>query len=142
MEQKIKKIVESLGIGYIFDDWSRANLKADKPTILYPLCVNLLPVSGTFSFYSGIVKDSPNCLFAFLDKTDLDFDGKENSEIVERMKNLALKFIAKLNSSGVFEPIEGDIRYSVVYDKLDVNLTGITIEITLKPLRGICEETL
>ena len=142
MEQKKKKIVESLGIGYMFDDWSRANLKADSPVIKYPLCVNLLPVSGTFSFKTGIVKDSPNCLFAFLDKTDLDFDSKENNEIVERMKRLALKFIAKLNSSGVFEPIEGDIRYSIVYDKLDVNLTGVTVEITLKTVRGVCGESL
>lgn len=141
MEEEIKKVAENLGIGYLYDDWSRINIRADKE-ITYPLCINLLPVSGVFKFQAGLVYDSPNCLFAFLDKTNLDFDGATNAFVVNDMKKIALKFITAINKSGKFEVISGSVPYSVVYDKLDVNLTGVVIECKLTPTTGICEDAL
>lgn len=146
IEFGIKGIVEEMGVSYFFEDWSRANFKLDKVLrsneVKFPVCINLLPVSGILSQANGLIKDASNCLIVFADKADLDFDGSSNNITVERMKNLAKLFIARCNESGKFEPITDGVRYSVLYDKLDVNLTGVTLELTLKEATGRCAEDL
>lgn len=136
VEQKIKSIVDKMdGLTYAFDNWQTANLRLDK--LPFPAVVNVLPVSGRFNMGKNQLKDYPNMLIAFLDKTDFDFDGEDNDLIVEKCKNLAREFILRANESRLFEYIEGDIYYSVVYDKLDVNVTGVVIELTPKEINGI-----
>lgn len=137
----IKEIAKALGMSYMFDDWARVNVRADKVD-KYPLLVDMLPSGGAFGLQSGQIKDEQNCLFAFLDKTPLDFDGTTNDAIIERMKTLAKKFIYQINNGGIYEAIDGDtLPYSVVYDKLDENVTGITIELTLIPIEGECPDS-
>ncbi|MCS2335466.1 hypothetical protein [Bacteroides sp. BFG-606] len=136
VEQKIKSVVDKMeGLTYVFDNWQTANLRLDK--LPFPAVVNVLPVSGRFNMGKNQLKDYPNMLIAFLDKTDFDFDGEDNDLIVEKCKNLAREFILRANESRLFEYIEGDIYYSVVYDKLDVNVTGVVIELTPKEINGI-----
>lgn len=136
VEQKIKSIVEEMeGVTYIFDNWATANVKIDSSAM--PAVLNVLPVSGRFNLGKTQLKDYQNCMFAFMDKTDFDFDGTENNEIIERCKNLAKEFILRLNESGMFEPLDDEMPYSIFYDKLDVNVTGITIEIQLKEIKGL-----
>jgi hypothetical protein len=136
VEQKIKSVVDKMeGLTYVFDNWQTANLRLDK--LPFPAVVNVLPVSGRFNMGKNQLRDYPNMLIAFLDKTDFDFDGEDNDLIVEKCKNLAREFILRANESRLFEYIEGDIYYSVVYDKLDVNVTGVVIELTPKEINGI-----
>lgn len=136
VEQKIKSVVEQMdGVTYIFDNWQTANIRLDKLPL--PVVLNLLPVSGTLNLGATQMKDFPNCMIAFMDKIDLDFDGTENDSVVERCKSLAKEFILLINRSGMFEPISGDVPYSVFYDKLNVNVTGITISLQLKEVSGI-----
>lgn len=137
VDQKIRRVVESIdGLSYEFNDWTRANVTLDNAVL--PTCLYLLPVSGRLHNKNGNFRDYPNALIAFLDKAELDFDGGENEPTVERMKDYAKRFILTVNSSGMFEPIPEDVAYSVVYDKLDVNLTGIVIQVQLKELKGSC----
>lgn len=136
VEQKIKTIVDKMeGVTYIFDNWQAANVRLDKESL--PAVLNVLPVSGVFNLGVTQLKDCPNCMLAFMDKTHFDFDGTENDRIIEGCKNLAKEFILSLNSSGLFKPVSGDIPYSVFYDKLDVNVTGIVIELKLEETMGI-----
>lgn len=136
VEEKIRTIAEQIqGVTYIFDSWQNANIKLDNEPL--PAIVNVLPASGTFQVGKQQLKDFPNCIFAFLDKTDFDFDSLENNAIVERCKSIAKEFILRINTSTIFEDIEGEIFYSVVYDKLDVNVTGIAIELELKEINGL-----
>ena len=137
VDQKIKQIVEGIeGLSYEFNDWTRANVELDDQD--FPTCLYILPVSGKLYNKNGNFRDYPNALIAFLDKADLDFDGEENEPIVERMKDYAKKFILAVNNSGEFDPIPKDTPYSVVYDKLDVNITGVAIQVQLKELQGSC----
>ncbi|MFR9166362.1 MAG: hypothetical protein ACLVKO_09185 [Dysgonomonas sp.] len=137
VQEKIKQIVETIPeLNYIFNDWTRANVQLDYDRL--PACVNVLPVSGQLHLHNGIFRDYPNCLIAFLDLADLDFDGEENEATVERMKAYARRFIMAVNRSGLFHPIPDTVSYSVVYDMLDQNLTGVTIEVQLKELQGDC----
>ena len=122
VEQKIKSIVDKMeGITYIFDNWRMANVKLDKVPL--PAVINILPVSGSFNLSKSQIKDFPNCLIAFVDKIDLDFDGTE--------------FILRLNESGLFEYVDGDIYYSTTYDRLDVNVAVVAIELKLKEKQGL-----
>ena len=110
-------------ISYKFNDWTRANVNFDFKQL--PVCLYILPVSGQINFKNGNVRDNPNALIAFLDKAEFDFEGVENEVTVERMKYYAVEFISRVNQSGLFKQLPENIPYSVVYDKLDVNLTGI-----------------
>lgn len=137
VDQKVRQIVEGIcGLSFEFNDWTRANVKLDKKEL--PTCLYLLPVSGQLRNKNGNFRDYPNALIAFLDKVDLDFEGKDNEPTVERMKAYAKKFIQAVNNSGMFESLPEDVAYSVVYDKLDANLTGVVIQVQLKELQGSC----
>lgn len=139
VQEKIKQIVQSIdGLSYFFGNWTQANYELDKCTVSLPVCVNVLPVSGDLYNKNGNFRDHPDCLIAFLDLADLDFEGEENEITVERMKAYAKKFIIAINESGLFQPISEIIPYSVVYDKLDQNVTGIMISIKIKELIGDC----
>lgn len=137
VESKIRHIVKSMDedVEYMFANWAQANVSLDKvrkPTIVY-----VLPPSGNIDISWRQVIDSPNSQIAFVCNTEFDFDGKENDGIVEAMKRLCVRFILALNKSGLFSPLDGSIQYRVLYDYLDVNVTGIVIEPTLIEEKGI-----
>lgn len=139
VQQKIKDIVQNIdGLDYMYNDWTRANVEFDFDKVKFPVCLSVLPVSGQLYNHNGNFRDYPNCLIAFLDLADLDFDGEENDSTVERMKDYAKKFVIAINKSKQFAPIPETIPYSVVYDMLDQNLTGLTIQVQLKELIGDC----
>ncbi len=142
VEEKIRFIVDSMNedVEYLFDNWAQANVHLDK--IKQPTIVYVLPPSGSLTFSWRDVKDSPTSMLAFVCHTKFDFKGKENDGIIEAMKRLCIRFVRKFNESGLFEPIEGSLPYRVLYDHLDANVTGITIEPILKEVDGIslCHE--
>ena len=136
VERKMASVAEKLkGITYLFDNWATANVRLDKMPL--PAIINLLPVSGKFIISRTQLRDFPNCMIAFADKTEFDFDGKENDTIIERCKEHAVNFIRELNKSGLFEWVSDEVPYSIFYDKLDVNVTGIVIELKLKEVQGV-----
>lgn len=136
-QEKIEQACRSVaGMNYYFGDWTQANDILDNAPL--PALICLLPAAGNFNLHNGQVRDYPGCMFAFVDKTDFRAEATQNGEVIERMKGAALDFIREVNSRGGFEPISGNVHYRVIYDKLDVNVTGVVLEITLKERRGIC----
>lgn len=141
VEKKIKSVAESMvGFTYVYEDWTRADLRLDRLPL--PAIINLLPVSGAMSLKMDQFKDKPNCMFVFVDKVNKDADGKDNDAVFERMKSAAMVFIARMNDSGLFDPIEGDIPYSVILEKLSPIVTGISISVQVKEAKGICTRNL
>lgn len=140
VQQMTKQIVGSIGLNYIFSGWSGANVRLDNER--FPIVIDILPVSGEISMKAGQHKDAPNCLLFFCDKTELDFDAEVNQVIIERMKVKAMQFIDACNDSGLLEPIEENIPYQVLYDRFDVNVTGISIALKLKEAKGVCSSML
>lgn len=136
VERKIASVAAKIeGVTYLYDNWATANIRLDHLEL--PAIINLLPVSGRFNISRTTLRDCPDCMIAFADKTRFDFDGVENDEVIERCKDLAVRFIRELNKSGLFEWISTDVPYSVFYDKLDVNITGIVVELNLKEVKGV-----
>lgn len=141
VEKKIKSVAESMvGFTYVYEDWTRADLRLDRLPL--PAIINLLPVSGAMSLKMDKFKDKPNCMFVFVDKVNKDADGKDNDAVFERMKSAAMVFIARMNDSGLFDPIEGDIPYSVILEKLSPIVTGISISVQVKEAKGVCTRNL
>lgn len=137
VEKKIHAIVDSMNVDaeYLFMNWAQANVAISnitKPTIVY-----VLPPSGKLHINYARAYDQPETQIAFIAPTDFDFDGDKNDGIIEYMKRLAVRFIKTLNESEMFEYIEGNIPYQVVYDYLDQNMTGIVITLKLEEQEGI-----
>lgn len=137
VELKVRSIAERTlpSMAYLFADYSQANValdKIDRPTVLY-----LLPPSGALGVRRDIIRDKPQTQIWFLCPSDFDFDGNDNDCRIEAMKRAALRFLAGVNDSGLFEPIEGDVPYQVAYDTFDDNLTGICINPVLEEIDGV-----
>ena len=141
VEQKVKSVAETIeGLTYVFENWTKADIRMDRLPL--PAMVNLLPVSGSFKLKNNQFKDQPNCMFAFFDKSLRDSTGTEYDTVVDRCKSLAIEFIARLNESALFEPIEGEINYSVSLDKLSTSVSGIIVSVQLKEVIGVCVSNL
>ena len=138
IEQRIKKIAEGLGVNYYFGDWQRINVAGDTGSIDFPLIAYLLPPSGTVNLSGPGVRETENGVLAFLGLTVFDFEANENNEIVQDMKELMIRFVNAVNASGEFKPIGGNVRYDVVYDKLDFAVTGVTVSLALQEAVGKC----
>lgn len=138
VENELEEIAkEKFGdMSYIFDDWNSADRGLEK--VQLPAILNILPVSGAFKIKNGRMKDEPNCLIAFLDKVKKDADGDDNEEVYTRMKRKAMEFVKGMNESGKFEPIEGEIPYSVIHEQMSCVVTGVALTLTVKEVEGGC----
>lgn len=152
IEQKVREIAEGMGLSYLCESWYRANVAFDRfrrqgetreithpDGLTLPACLYVQPVSGYLDFTpQGFVRDAPTCLISFADAMPFDYRGAEAQEIAERMKALAVRFIAKVNESGFFQPISGRVDYRVSFDKMDANLCIVTLSLTLQEEIGQC----
>ena len=136
VEEKVRMVAEDAGIAYAFMDWATANVAIEQGQL--PLMLYVQPASGTINVEDMQITDSPQCMLAVMDKCELDGDGKGNDNVIERCKAIAYKFIEHLNDSTLFAPIQGSVKYSVFYDRLDVNVCGVTFELTLRERQGYC----
>lgn len=131
----IKEIASRIGIRYLFASMYEANLRIEEGE--FPVLIDVLPTSGSVSVELGLFKDSPNCLLFFCDKTSLDYDAEREQPNIARMKQLGFEFIAEANRSGLFEPIT-EVSYDIMYDRMDVAVSGVAFSLTLKDAIGEC----
>lgn len=134
-----EQVALDLGCKYIYDEWGRVNLHADKLAIGDVVVVETLPTNGQIdTTFAPIVKTSRTAIFAFLKHCDLDFEGAVVGEIIEEMLNKAKAFIVMLDATGVYEPLDGLVDYNSVIDFLDANMAGVRVTLELKELSGGC----
>ena len=73
-----KQIATDMGCKYIYDEWGRVNLHADKIPMGEVVVVETLPTNGTIDTkFMPVVTASRVAIFAFLKHCDLDFAGVE-----------------------------------------------------------------
>ena len=135
VRQRIKTIAGRMGLRYLFASMYEANLVVGDGD--FPLLIDILPTSGRVDIQLGLFKDAPNCLLFFCDKTELDYNAEREQPTIARMKQLAFEFIAEANRSGYFEPIP-EASYEILYDRMDVTLSGVALSVTLKDAEGVC----
>ena len=141
MSKTIERIAAEMGCAFIYDDWGRINLKADKygNRKEQRLIIETLPTNGQIDTrFAPVVRTSRTCIVAFLKPCRLDFEGAEVGLIVDEMLDLAKQFIKRLDATRVYDPIETLLDYNVVLDFLDANMAGVRVTLTLKELEGEC----
>lgn len=141
MSKVIERIAAEMGCAYIYDDWGRINLKADKygNRKQTRLIIETLPTNGQIDTrFAPLVRTSRTCIVAFLKPCALDFEGAEVGYIIDEMLDLAKEFIKRLDNTRAYEPIDTLLDYNVVLDFLDANMAGVRVTLTLKELEGGC----
>ena len=139
MERPTKAIALELGAKYLYDEWGRINLHADKLAIGDTVVVETLPTNGQIdTTFSPVVRTSRTAIFAFLKHCDLDFDGVEVGEIIDEMLDVAKAYIVRLDACGEYEPLNGILEYNSVIDFLDANMAGVRVTLELKERAGGC----
>lgn len=134
-----KQVALDLGAKYLYDEWGRINLHADKLDIGDVVVVETLPTNGQIDTrFVPVVRTSRTAIFAFLKHCDLDFKGTEVGAIIDEMLDLAKRYIVRLDATRAYEPIEGLMDYNSVIDFLDANMAGVRVTLTLKELEGVC----
>lgn len=134
-----EQIALDMGCKFIYDEWGRVNLHADKLAIGDVAVVETLPTNGEIdTTFAPIVRTSRTSIFAFLKHCHLDFEGVMVGNIIDDMLAKAKEFIMRLDACGAFEPLSGVIEYNSVIDFLDANMAGVRVTLELKELAGGC----
>ncbi len=140
IEDKVREIVGEYfsGFSFVFEDWNTADTKLDKVEL--PAIIMVLPVSGVLQFgQHGRIKDAENTIVAFVDKVPKEADGRDNEVVYNAMKVAAREFVRRLNESGYFNYIQGDVPYNTIIEQLSSIVTGVALQLQLKELVGRCE---
>lgn len=124
---------------YLFATYKEADYEVDKCKD-FPICLHVAQIAGVFTIDKlATLKDSQEIMLVLL---DMDKKGSADSDhsgvIIERMKQEAVKLIGELNRGGMVEPIIGQVKYSPVVKDFNKCLTGVAIQITIKPTEGVC----
>jgi len=140
IESKVREIVGEYfsGFSFVFEDWNTADTVLDKVEL--PAIIMVLPVSGVLQFgQHGRIKDAENTIVAFVDKVPKEADGRDNEVVYNEMKVAAREFVRRLNESGYFNYIQGDVPYNTIIEQLSSIVTGVALQLQLKELVGRCE---
>ena len=124
---------------YLFATYKEADYEVDKVKD-FPVCLHVAQIAGAFDVDKlATLRDRQDIMLVFLDKdkkgaADSDFSGV----IIERMKQEAVNTIRALNASGQVEKITGQIKYQPVVKDFNKCLTGVAIQLTLRPFDSVC----
>lgn len=134
-----QQIALELGAVYMYDTWERINLRADKLKIGDVLVGELLPTGGMIdTSFAPVVREQRNTSIVFMTHCDLDFEGASVGQIIDDMLALAKRYLVRLDASLVFEPVGNDVEWQVLKNKLDANMAGVALSLTLKENQGEC----
>lgn len=103
-----------------------------KPTVL------LVEIeSGLFALNTmgGFRERYPQVEVNFLELSEFDYNSLENDAIVDRMKELAKKFLLAYEDSGLFEPLT-EVPFNQVYHQYDEHLAGVALTINVRELNS------
>lgn len=134
-----QQIALELGAVYMYDTWERINVRADKLKIGDVLVGELLPTGGMIdTSFAPVVREQRNTSIVFMTHCDLDFEGASVGLIIDDMLALAKRYLVRLDASLVFEPVGNDVEWQVLIDRLDANMAGVALSLTLKDNQGEC----
>lgn len=134
-----QQIALELGAVYMYDTWERINIRADKLKIGDVLVGELLPTGGMIdTSFAPVVREQRNTSIVFMTHCDLDFEGASVGLIIDDMLALAKRYLVRLDASLVFEPVGNDVEWQVLIDRLDANMAGVALSLTLKENQGEC----
>lgn len=139
VQEKIKSVLEGIGENYLYDSYYLANMRLDKMS--FPVVLNVLPISGSLTVSGRQIKESVNCLIAFMEKCNLDENGEDMDVLMEKCKTRAKRFILELYNTDYFDSRQiTNISYQNDYGTFDVHACSVILQCTLVETvgDGIC----
>ncbi len=143
VRNQIKAVVEQLNSQptFLYGTKNELNLLADKAQFPVVMLYNLKPITIETTI-SNAVNSTYDLYMEFLAITDFDEYTNDNETIVQTMGHLLKEFLVKLeyyrmspNRPRYFRQTVGQKYRSLpVYNKLDVNSTGVSLSITLETM--------
>lgn len=152
IENIIKGIIESMGLGYLYETVYGANIELDKIVrdkqrnisneVNLPAAVNILATSGSFDFndgkYHNEIRELQNIRILFLDQMKHD-DKLDNDDVtlIENLKAYARGFIKRMSASGKFFNIDR-YNWQIRLNAFDANVGVFELTATVKEYKGTC----
>jgi len=138
MIQKIKAIVDQLtgAPSWSYSDIYEQNSEADSIDFSHGN-VHLVEIEkGSFNIHptTGSFRDRKQLYLRFTKITDFDHLSSDRDPVIKEMEALAKEFVLKFNNSGEFDLLVGDIPYIYIHNSLDVNVSGIELQIQAREL--------
>ena len=129
--------------GFIYGTANELNKNLDAASFPVVMLYNLKPSTKKFTL-SNAISSSYSIIMAFLFKTEFDQFTSDNELYIQMADAMADEFLVKLsyyretpNASRFFKIHEDDPAKSVpVYNKGDVNSTGVTLTISLQTMNN------
>ena len=136
IDEGIKKIAEEHfpRYSYVFDDWYDIDQAVDRTPL--PCIAHVLPIGGTMTLRNGRLYDRESVTVAFLDKVTRDANGDDQRIVFERMKDVAIDFVRRMNESGYFSSVQ-TWAYNVIYNPLSSIVTGVMLTLDVEG-NGTC----
>ena len=131
---EVKTIIEEeVGVPFLYASLLNLNSWLDYSCL--PCAACQLLEDGDFIHEGGQIKEEVDFLIFFLDKTDVRYTALENQEIIDECKARAISFMREIEKSSDIMYID-DYTYQNLYQEFDVNLTGVSLSITIKERSG------
>lgn len=132
--EKIKQSVQAAtGLRVLYQSAEQLNRICDNTE--YPAAFFFLLANGGLDSSGGHLRERLNLAVFFVDKSQFDFNAKENEQIIQACKERAYKWLRSLYTSTDLRllSVNGTER---VYDLFDVQLTGFAVNVELEELQG------
>lgn len=142
----IRKIIEILDElvstqwlnSYQYNNAFVANIKLDTK-LPSPTAIFYQVTDYDYNLKNSKYRETISINISFLDKeSKLDNDGLKQQEIIDRMKDIALQFVQKIESLKDYDIVEDTIKMRSVYLRTDSNRSGINLQISLKEKQPHC----
>lgn len=132
---KLQALCECHGFAFFFDTWNRANRKLEtelRERAVYPAALMISTSSGAFQSLPSGTHRQEDIVLALFEPTERD-NTEVDISIQERMIDRASGLITAISGAGL--EIVGDaVRYSPFTDRLDENVAGIALTMTVRDL--------
>lgn len=132
---KLQQLCEGNGVTFFFDTWNRANRKLETELRhnggnIYPAALMISTSSGEFVMLNSGTHRQEEVVLALFCKTERD-DTALDTSIQENMIELASRLLQRIDGYGL--ELNGEsVRYSPFTDRLDENVAGIVLTMTLR----------
>lgn len=135
---KLQSACEARGLTFFYDTWNRVNRSLetefrDSGGNVYPAALMISTSSGAFAFNMAGTHRQEEVVLALFQRTERD-NTMLDSAIQEEMLDIAGKLLADDIPTHGLEIVGESVRYSPFTDRLDENVAGIVLTMTIKDL--------
>lgn len=133
----IERIAKQMQCSYIYDDFWRINMHADKVKH-WPLITEGVPADGGVDTRRmPMMTTTRNTMVSFLVPCRLDWEGERVTEKVDAMLVLMRKFLRELVAEGYAVP--DAVQYATIINQYNSNLCGVRMTLPMTE-EAMCDE--